>query len=116
MYRLWQLVGACLLLVSAGLVAPVAQAAQGVRGAKGARGSASAPSAATRRAVSWSVRWGQWGDIPVPGDYVGDRRTDLAVVRFADDAVGTMTWYVRGMRPVAFVDGNWNRRWLIADN
>lgn len=33
--------------------------------AKGARGSASTPSTATRKAVSWSVRWGQWGDITV---------------------------------------------------
>src|SRR5262245_22175815 len=94
---------ACLLLVSAGLAAaPAAQAAQGVRGAKAARGSASAPSTATRKAVSWSVRWGRWDDWPVPGDYTGDARTDPAVIRFADDAIGTITWYVRGMRPVVW--------------
>ena len=34
-------------------------------------------------------QWGQAGDIPVPGDYDGDRRTDFAVWRPA-----TGEWFV----------------------
>jgi hypothetical protein len=34
--------------------------------------------------------WGQVGDVPVPGDYDGNRRTDIAVYR-----VSTGVWYVR---------------------
>ncbi len=37
-----------------------------------------------------SVAWGVWSDVPVPGDYDGDRRTDLAVYRPSDGV-----WYVR---------------------
>ena len=36
-----------------------------------------------------SLQWGGGGDIAVPGDYDGDRRTDLAVFRPSNG-----TWYL----------------------
>ena len=45
--------------------------------------------------TSWAVQWGLPGDVPVPADYVGDSRTDLAVWRPL-----TGTWWIRGQRPV----------------
>ena len=36
-------------------------------------------------------RWGQQGDIPVPGDYDGDSKTDFSVYRLSG---GTAAWYV----------------------
>jgi hypothetical protein len=33
--------------------------------------------------------WGQWGDIPVPGDYDGDGRMDLGVFR-----PGSGEWWI----------------------
>jgi hypothetical protein len=39
--------------------------------------------------VARSRQWGQAGDIPVPGDYDTDKRTDLAVWRPRDGM-----WYV----------------------
>jgi hypothetical protein len=37
------------------------------------------------------VAWGTSGDIPVPGDYDGNRTTDVAVFR-----PSTGTWFVLG--------------------
>ena len=42
-----------------------------------------------------TVLWGRAGDLGVPADYNGDRRTDRAVWR-----PGTGTWYVRGIETV----------------
>ena len=36
-----------------------------------------------------AVEWGQPGDIPVPGDFDGDMKTDYAVFR-----PGTGNWYI----------------------
>ena len=44
-----------------------------------------------------AVRWGNTGDIPVPGDYNGDGRAEVAVWR-----PSTGTWYVRGTPPVTW--------------
>lgn len=41
---------------------------------------------------------------PVPGDYNGDGRADLAVVH-ANEATGTFTWHIRGVGTVAW--GKW---------
>ena len=35
------------------------------------------------------MQWGQTGDVPVPGDYDGDGKTDFAVWR-----PGTGEWFV----------------------
>ena len=51
--------------------------------------------------LTWYIRsvgtftWGRGSDWPVPGDYNGDGRADLAVVH-ANTATGTLTWYIRG--------------------
>ncbi len=37
------------------------------------------------------VQWGNGSDTPVPGDYDGDGRTDIAVFRPSNG-----TWYVIG--------------------
>ena len=45
--------------------------------------------------------WGTTGDIPVPGDYDGDARTDLAVFRPSDG-----NWYILGSQ-----NGYWAVHW-----
>jgi hypothetical protein len=39
---------------------------------------------------TWSVTWGLSTDIPVPGDYDGDGKADVAVFRPSDQ-----TWYIK---------------------
>jgi len=39
--------------------------------------------------VTEGVNWGNGADVPVPGDYNGDGRTDIAVFRPSDG-----TWYL----------------------
>jgi hypothetical protein len=60
--------------------------------------------------LTWHIRgvgtvaWGKWGmDGPAPADYIGDKRTDIAVVRFSKTEQPTpLTWYVRGASPVTW--------------
>jgi len=53
--------------------------------------------AAGRAAGLSGTGWGRAGDLPVPGDYTGDGRADIAVFR-----PSTGTWYVRGGETVQF--------------
>ena len=41
-----------------------------------------------------TVQWGGNGDVPVPGDYDGDGKTDFAVFRKDDPSAGNATWYI----------------------
>ena len=112
--RLRAIAIAGLFLVSAGLAAPAAQGAQGAKGAQGSASTtstANSPSTASRSAASWAVRWGRNGDLPVPGDYGGDRRTDIAVVRglFNEPFFPPsphLVWYIRGVGTVVWGRGD----------
>jgi hypothetical protein len=37
------------------------------------------------------IHWGEPGDIPVAGDYIGDKKTELAIWR-----PSTSTWWING--------------------
>jgi hypothetical protein len=43
------------------------------------------------------IRFGEPGDVPVPGDYDGDGVTDLAVYQ-----ASTAKWMVRGQLPIVW--------------
>ncbi|TCN28853.1 hypothetical protein EV644_1433 [Kribbella orskensis] len=80
---------------TAGLAAP-AQGAQEVDPAA----TSSAPATASSTASTWTVHWGVVEDLPVPADYGGDSRTDIAVFR-----PSTGTWWIRGIRTVQYGRG-----------
>jgi hypothetical protein len=47
------------------------------------------------------VQWGTAGDVPVPADYNGDGRTDIAVWR-----PSTGQWFIRGQATVTWGSGS----------
>ena len=53
--------------------------------------------------LTWYIRgaakyaWSRGGDVAAPANYVGDKRTDLAVVRHGSTRQVPLTWYVRGL-------------------
>ena len=53
-------------------------------------------------AVPVTIQWGRTGDLPVPADYDGDKKTDTAVYRTTDGPFGV--WYLNlpGQPPVQF--------------
>jgi hypothetical protein len=63
---------------------------------------------AGQRALQWGSKWS--GDVPVPADYDGDRRVDVAVWR-----PGSGQWYILGSRhnydPAAATVSAWGAGW-----
>ena len=49
-----------------------------------------------------SVLWGNGDDLPLPGDYDGDGKTDIAVYR-----PGNGTWYVRNSQSGSISTVQW---------
>lgn len=61
---------------------------------------------------SIAIQWGAPGDIPVPNDYEGDGKCDIAVWRPTDNPAGTIgTWFIRQS---AWGDTLRQERWGIA--
>ena len=50
----------------------------------------------------FNVQFGDSGDVPVPGDYNGDRLTDVAIYR-----PSTGQWFVRNLLTVSFGDSTY---------
>ena len=92
--------------VAAAMLGPAMASGSVAMGAEAARTQQVVPTASTvsTGVTTWAVQWGRPDDIPVPADYIGDSRTDIAVWR-----PSTGEWWIRGMAPVVWGLGRGDR-------
>jgi hypothetical protein len=59
--------------------------------------------------TQWGREWGAPTDVPVPGDYDGDGKTDLVTYRPTDPPTGTTMWFV--LESHANYTTQWSHPW-----